>query len=383
MEELLVSYNDKPFVSESYRNALDGVGGRAERMAIADLPLELPEWMETLGQQNVRTLSVRLLIDLLTIEQDPVHAGLIAEDMEALAEDLLLSGAYDDALAVTRAIAERAQTAGGIGRDACRQALDRLGESLAMRETVALIGDVDEAGWQAIKTVIGTIGVATVESLKPALISEEDTVVTTRVEEIIVGFRAKAVGRLASIVSDSRWFVQKRAARLMGRIASADAVPLLQPLLRGSDPRVVRQAVSALGAIQDPAAARAIHTVLRAATGSLRTAVIDALVADRDPRVVPMLVQIIQESEPLGKDHDVVLDTVTALGKVGTDGAVPALVTLARRKAFFGRRKLRALKEHSVDALTQLRSNAAGAALREAGQTGDRMLKKIVASRTK
>ena len=32
MEELLVSYNDKPFVSEIYRNALDGVGGRAERM---------------------------------------------------------------------------------------------------------------------------------------------------------------------------------------------------------------------------------------------------------------------------------------------------------------------------------------------------------------
>jgi len=36
MEELLVSYNDKPFVSETYRAALDGVGGRAERMAIVD-----------------------------------------------------------------------------------------------------------------------------------------------------------------------------------------------------------------------------------------------------------------------------------------------------------------------------------------------------------
>jgi HEAT repeat protein len=383
MEELLVSYNDKPFVSEIYRNALDGVGGRAERMAAVDLPPELPEWMDTLGQQNVRSLSVTLLIDLLTIEQDPVHAGQIAEDMEALAEDLLMSGAYDDALAVTKAIGQRARTADGIGRDACRHALDRLGGSLAMRETAALVGDVDEAGWESIKAVINTIGPPTIESLKAVLTSEEDTLVTTRAEEIIVGFGAKAVGRVASMVSDSRWFVQRRAARLLGRIAAAEAVPLLQPLLRGSDPRVVRQAVSALGAIQDPAAARAIHTVLRAATGSLRTAVIDALVADRDPRVVPMLVQIVQESEPLGKDHEVVLETVTALGKVGTDRAVPALVTLARRKAFFGRKKLRALKEHSVDALTALRSDAAAAALREAGQTGDRMLKKIVASRTK
>ena len=74
--------------------------------------------------------------------------------------------------------------------------------------------------------------------------------------------------------------------------------------------------------IQDPAAARAIHTVLRAATGEVRRAVIEALVAERDPRVVPMLVRILEESQPLGKDHDVVLETIEALGTVGTDAAV-------------------------------------------------------------
>ena len=58
MEELLVSYNDKPFVSDAYRAALDGAGERAERMAAADLPPELPAWMQSLGQDNVRTLSV-------------------------------------------------------------------------------------------------------------------------------------------------------------------------------------------------------------------------------------------------------------------------------------------------------------------------------------
>ena len=73
-EELLVSYNDKPFVSDTYRNALDGVGGRAERMAAVDLPPELPEWMESLGQASVRALSVTMLIDLFTLEQDRKRA---------------------------------------------------------------------------------------------------------------------------------------------------------------------------------------------------------------------------------------------------------------------------------------------------------------------
>ncbi len=44
----------------------------------------------------------------------------------------------------------------------------------------------------------------------------------------------------------------------------------------------------------------------------------------RDPRVVPMLVRILDESEPLGKDHDVVLDTLDALGWSARDAAVPS-----------------------------------------------------------
>jgi hypothetical protein len=381
MEELLVSYNDRPFVSEVYRAALDGIGGRAERMAAMDLPLEADEWLESLGQENVRRLSVLMLIDLLSLETDAKQAEQIAEDMEALAEDLLMSGAYADALTVTSALAKRAGIEDGIGRDACRAALDRLGDSLAMRETAALIGDVDESAWNAIESVIRTIGVASVESLKPVVMIEHDTLASERAEATIVAFGIPSVTRLAPLVADSRWFVQRRGARLLGTIAAAEAVPLLQPLLRQSDPRVAREAVTALAAIQDPSAARAIHTVLRASSGSLRRAVIDALVAGGDTRVVPVLVQIISESQPLGKDHDVVLESVAALAKVGSEDAVPTLTTLALRRAFFRRKKLRAVKEASVAALAQLQGSRADKALKEAAHTGDRMLKKIVAAR--
>jgi HEAT repeat protein len=180
-------------------------------------------------------------------------------------------------------------------------------------------------------------------------------------------------------VGDPRWFVQRRGARLLGRIGTAEAVPLLQPLLRQSDPRVVREAVGALGTIRDPAAARAIHTVLRAATGEMRRVVTDALVAEKDPRVVPMLVQILEESQPLGKDHLVVLETVEALGTVGTDAAIPVLVKLSKRTSFFGRSKARALKERSVNALARVATPKSEAALKEAASTGDRMLRKIAA----
>lgn len=382
-EELLVAYNDKPFVSEAYRNSLDGVGGRAERMAATDLPPELPEWLESLGQSSVRVLSVQMLIDLFTLEQEPARADEMAADMSALAEDLLMSGAYDDALTVTRALRTRVATPKAIGRDASRGALDQLGESMAMRESVALIGDVDEDNWTAMKAVIDSVGVSSVEALKSLLAVEKDDLTTGRAESVIVGFGQKAVLRLASLVGDSRWFVQRRGARLLGRIGTADAVPLLQPLLRQSDARVAREAVAALGVIPDPAAARAIHTVLRAATGDLRRAVIEALVAEKDPRVVPMLVRILEESEPLGKDHQVVIETIDALGTVGTNAAVPILVAMAGRKRFFGGKKLRALKEHSVGALARVDTETSAAALATAAATGDKTLRKLASARVK
>ncbi len=378
MEELLISYNDRPFVSEAYRSALDGAGARAEKMASVDLPEELSEWMDSLGQQNVRTLSVRMLIDLLTIEVDAAHAGDIAQDMEALAEDLLMAGAYSDTRTVTEALADRAGSKAGIGCDACRHALDRLGESLAMMETASLIGEVDDSGLEAIRAIIRLIGAPSVEALKPVVMVEQDTLASRRAEDLILECGAAAVTRVGGLLGDRRGFVQCVGARLLGRIGVASAVPLLQPLLRQHDPRVIRATVTALGSIPDPSAARAIHTVLRAATGAARRAVIDALVADRDPRVVPMLVRILEESETLGKDHDVVLETLAALGMVGSDEAVPALASAIRRRAFFGRRKLRAVKERGVSALASIGGPRAAATLDEARQTGDRMLRRVI-----
>ncbi|HZT75766.1 MAG TPA: HEAT repeat domain-containing protein [Vicinamibacterales bacterium] len=381
MEELLVSYNDKPFVSEQYKTALDGVGARAEKMAAGgELPPDLPVWMASLGQDNVRSLSVVMLIDLLTIEKDAKRAEQIADDLAALDEDLLMSGAYADALTVTTALARRANSS-LLGRDACRHALDRLGESLAVLETAALLGDVADDDWQAIKAVLEAIGPPCIEALKPIVSVEPDTVGVARAEETIVGFGGAAVTRLGSLIGDSRWFVQRRGARLLGRIAAAEAVPLLQALVRQAEPRVAREAIAALTAIQDPSAARAIQTVLRAASGELRKTVIEALVAGKDPRVVPMLVRIIQESEPLGSDHEMVLETASALGLVGTDAAIAPLVTLASRRKFFGGRKLRTLKERSVEALFKVGTPQAHDALRSAAKTGDRALRKIVAAR--
>ena len=186
-----------------------------------------------------------------------------------------------------------------------------------------------------------------------------------------------AVTRLGPLVASDQWYTRRNAAELLGQLGVPESVPFLQPLLRGGDPRVMRSAVRALANIDDPAAARAVHTVLRAAAGAQRQAVVAALVAERDPRVVPVLVCILNESEPLGSDHQIVLETLGAIGEVGHDDVVPHVAKVMRRRSWFARRKTRVLKQVSIGALQRIGSPAATQAIVDAASHGDRLLRKL------
>ncbi len=380
MEELLMTYNERPFVSAEYRTGLDHAGERAAHLASADLPPELPEWMRTLEQDSVRRLSVMLLIDLLNIESDAARAPALAADLSALAEDMLMAGDYEAAADIASAMAAKAADRQAVARDACRAVLDPLGGAPAVRETVGLLEDLDDAQYAQFRRMCVAVGPSSVESLCEAVAFEDGQRPTARARasDAIVGVGAPAVPRLAPLIGSATWHVQRNACELLEAIASPDAVPLLQPLLRSRDPRVIRQAVKALSNIDDPAAARAVHTVLRAATGDARRAVVNALASEKDPRAVPVLLRILNESNALGADHTVVLETLGALGTLGlvvTDSAVDTVATLMRKRRWFARKKARAVAERSVTALRQVDTPAARRALDHATATGDRLLR--------
>jgi HEAT repeat protein len=377
MEELLLTYNERPFVSEQYRSGLDQIGGRAEAMAAGELPEEFRSLVDSLGQDNVRRLSVILLIDLLKLERDAARAPELARDVAALCEDLLLAGDYSSALTVTRALGEQVANPAAVANQGCRLALDALVQTPAFREAAELLEEMSDEEARQFAEICEQVGPASVDALLKALDVEALTIGRQRAAAIVRRFDGRAITRLAPLVGNGRWWAQRNAAELLGDTGSPDAVPLLQPLLRGGDSRVMQAAVRALSNINDPAAARSVHTVLRAAAGEHRQAVVLALVAERDPRVVPVLVRILNESDPLGADHQVALDAIGAIGKIGGDQAIPDVTRTMERRAWLGRKRLRAIKQASLDALRAIDSPASRAAIVRAAETGDRLLKKL------
>ncbi|MBI4265923.1 MAG: HEAT repeat domain-containing protein [Acidobacteria bacterium] len=376
MEELLLSYDETPYVSASYQAALEGAAGRGEMLASRDLPPELPEWVESLGQDSVRSLSVMLIADLLRIEENPERAADIMRDTDALLEDLFLAGDFANAVLVLREL--KAASGQKVAPAAARAALAAAGESAGLRDAATLLGDLDADALARVTECCDLIGPTAVRALLSVLQSETDTAAYVRACDLVKRVGAAAVGHLAPLADDTRWFVQQTAAVLLGATRSAEAVPPLQSLLRRSDPRVLRAAVAALAGIDDPAAARAVKTALVAASGANRSAVVEALVAERDPRVVPMLARILTESDPFGDDHDTVLDALDAVRQLGHEQAVPPVAAVMRKKKLFARKKARAFKTASVRALAAIGTPKAQAALDDAARAGDGLLKRII-----
>lgn len=376
LDELLLQYDESTYVSKDYRESMDQAAGRAASLAARGLPPELDAWLDTLGGDSVRRLSGQLLIDLLRNETVPDRMTETARDMGAFVEELLLAGAYAECVPVIGELLSAADRRPPLAPDACRGAVTSIGASKALAEAALTLGEQNAEEFAAFRALVRAVGAAAVPAIVSAYQREEGSG-ADRSTALLVMIGPAAIPAIAAALDDKRWFVQRELAKALGKIGTAAAVPPLQMLLRRGDVRVLQTAVASLSGIADPAAERALHTVLKATTGDARAAVISELVALKDPRVVPMLARVLQDSNALGDDHPLVLETLTALAAMRDDRAIPQIAALAHKKQWLAWGKTTQLRQACLQTLSRIGTPKARQAIAELAISGDFFLKRL------
>lgn len=379
LDELLLKYDESTYVSADYRQSMDTSGARAADLATRGLPAEMKDWLDTLGHNSVRRLSGQLLIDLLRNETKADRLADTARDMGAFAEELIMAGAFDEAVPVIEELAAAAVKKPPLAPDACRASIDGVARSSAVAESASAIGDQTAQEHRHFERLVLALGCATVTALVAAYQREDNGAATERVTNLLVKLGPPAIPGIAAIVDEQRWVGQREIAKVLGQIGTAAAVPPLQGMLRRNDSRVLPAAVSAIARIDDPAAARALHNVMRSATGDARAAVISALVALKHIKVVPLLMRVVSDSDPFGNEHQLVLDTLAAIASLQDDRAIPPVVTLARQRRWLSWGKTKRLREASLRALARIGSAKSHAAVDDLRRTGDYFLRRMAA----
>jgi hypothetical protein len=379
LDELLLKYDESTYVSTEYRSSMDQAAMRAGELAARGLPPEIDAWLETLGHNSVRRLSGQLLIDLLRNETKADRQAETARDMSAFAEELLLSGAFGEVVPVIEELAAAAARRPALAPDACRAAIESVARSSPMAESAAAIGDQSAEEFGHFERMALALGPSVVAALVTGYQREDGGAATDRITNLLIKMGLPAIPAMAAGIEDKQWFIQRELARVLGQIGTAAAVPPLHALLRRTDHRVLQAAVSSLARIDDPAAARALHTALKAATGDARAAVINALVGLKHVRVVPLLMRILQDSDPFGNEHGLVLETLAAIASLQDDRAVPPVVALARRRRWLAWGKTSRLREASVRTLARIGTAKAQAGIDDLRRTGDFFLRRLTA----
>jgi HEAT repeat protein len=178
--------------------------------------------------------------------------------------------------------------------------------------------------------------------------------------EVLVELEA-AVPSLVRMLGDSRWFVVRNAADLLGEMTAAAAEGPLIALLRHSDDRVRRSATNALLKLGTPDALKGIYEAVSDSAPEVRMHAAAALATRKDGKTSATLIRAIEDEA----DPDVQLAMIAALGRVATHEAVQKLVRMAAPEQRLFRKKAVNLRVAAVQALGDARTPAAMNALRE------------------
>lgn len=369
LDHLVVSYDDSRFVGSSYARELTSARGRAQDLETAkpDPPDRLDQWMATVSDGALRGLDLQVLVDLLTIDQEPAQMAVIAQQAAGRIEELVRVGFVEPAFALEAAL-ESAREAGGDRGDAAEQALVRLRSGPLVRDLMPLVRRAVPEEVDRITALLTRLGPAIAPALAGALAREADPAARERLRAVLAGFGDAGEQAVRALLASDHPETRRNAALLLRDFGGAASIDVLERLLGDSDLRVRREALRALAVVEDPQAHERILRTLASVPGDTQRALLDELGLVRDVRVSPLLALLaIRWRERLVSEAAVrAMSLLGMLGPAVTRDAVDALASLLDVSRWWSPARARRVRQHAADALAAIGTPEAKAALEAA-----------------
>jgi hypothetical protein len=370
VERIMTSYTDARYVSTDYARELSQA--RTQPMDVEqtsdDPPERVSAWLSTVSDSALRNLDHDLLIDLLTIETDPLRWRDLTETVVTHADDLVRVGYFDQSLLLMQKVIEAG------ARDPQRQphsvlALERFGRGSLMKHLPVFLRTAEPESVERVTQLCHTIGPIVIAPLAERLAAEQDARSRRRLRDILVGFGPKGAESVRPLMHSENWEVRRTAALLLREYGGSEGLKELVPLLADAEPLVQREAVQSLVMNGSREASAILLKAILSSKGRTRETLMNAVLAMRDERAAPLFGYVLRQLDP--RTLPALYDTaVDVLGGVATDDAVDALKGALHKGQWwtpFANRRRRPAAAHS---LRRIGTVAALAVLRDAVQRG-------------
>jgi hypothetical protein len=377
--EMLTSYSDEQFVSEAYARELSGARTQAldvERVS-DDPPERIGTWVNSVGPAEIRTLDLRLLLDLLKIEVDPVRWHRVTVPAIGHIEDLLLVGDFDGAVQLAATFANEIKN-GTPKKEVAETALQKLVNGAMMNHLTSHLRTVDDHTFEQIKTLAYMVGPSIIKPLAEALSNEKRTATRQRLTQLLLGFGAAGRQSVEQLKASPNAAVRRTAIYLLREFGGSEALPDLAMLLDDKEPQIQREAVKAILMIGTDEAYGELQKALASGTNQTREALTGALVAMRNERAIPLFEYIVRKIDRKGPLRSVYMRAVESLGALRAAHAVDLLKEALYAGDWWAPFRTAELRRTVVSALRKIGTPEASQALEEAGERGPRGVRAAV-----
>ncbi|MEX2155038.1 MAG: HEAT repeat domain-containing protein [Gemmatimonadaceae bacterium] len=350
-----------PAVSDG-RTAADAMAARLARGAE-----ETPTLLSQLTAPDVSKLVPEELLKALDSASNVDQCTKVLDDLVSLAEHSVRVGKAVAVGDIFYGVVKRdAQLPDGEIKRAYVMAIRRMSKPALLRAVATLIPKKPERKQHFYEVLARTAedgADALIEQISQAQTSDDRKTLFE-----VLGELPDAVPALIRMLGDSRWFVVRNAADLLGEMAAKGAEDALIGLLRHTDDRVRRSATNALLKLGTPDALKAIYEAVSDSSPEVRMQAAAAISTKKDGRTAITLIRAIEDEQ----DPDVQLAMIAALGRVATPDAVAKLVKMAEPEGRLFRKKATTIRVAAVQALGEAKTPAALASLKELVDDKDR-----------
>lgn len=378
--QMLMSYTDEKFVSETYSREL--TSAQAQAMDVEkigdDPPVRIRAWLATLNPEEIRALDQRVTLDLLTIEKRPeAWAGVVdtaVTDIDALVVDgdLMLASQLLDAIA---AVAND-ETSPFVST--AKAGMTKLVDGPMVRHLSTFLRQATDAEFGVAKQMCKTIGPVLVKPMSDAIMGEDNPKTVRRLRDILISFGPAAREYANEMKSSRNAAVRRAAVDLLRALGGDAALPELRTMLDDSDQQVQREALRAIVQIGTGDAYKMLEKALRDGAAHTRDMIMQALGAFRDEKAAPLFVHILNHTPYTGKSEAAYTQTLESLGRVANDErSVAVIKDVLYRGEWWAPGRTARIRSVAARALRSIAHPSAEAALQEAAAAGPGGVRKI------
>ncbi|MDO3377409.1 HEAT repeat domain-containing protein [Geoalkalibacter halelectricus] len=241
-------------------------------------------------------------------------------------------------------------------RDACRRAVqDLVDEDLTHRLAHYMCDpDTSHQDSSQAQNLLLLLGESAAEVLADHLAEETESHARKILAQALARFAGAALPAMNRLLRDERWFVVRNALAILGEIRDPSQVAHLAVFLGHDDVRVRREAIRALTRIGTADAMDVLLVAVEEGDGDLQRQALLFLGALKQRAALPHLLRFATLRDPLLRRAELTRGAVRALGEIGAEEAVPALISLLKRRKRLRRGRYQDIQEEAALALARI-----------------------------